>query len=273
MTGKPEIITVDRSNVGETGFFCYMSRRKSEGYLRKLAWIKARLDEGMRIKMLKLPERGFIEYIPGEYAWRAVTAKNYTVIHCLWVVGKSKGRGLGRVLLEECVKDARKAGMAGVAMVTSEGNWPAGKRLLEGRGFKAVDTAPPSFTLMVKKLKPGPAPSFPHDWAARAARFGRGLTILSTDQCPYLPDAVRILLEAAASKKLKARVIEFRTAADVQTLAPSPYGAFSIVYDGRLLGNHYLSEEVFLGLIGRNPQPRPCPGERRPHAGADRFRH
>ncbi len=61
---KAEIVIVDRSNIEETGFFCYMSRRKSEGYLRKLAWVMARLKEGMKIKMLKLPERGFIEYIP-----------------------------------------------------------------------------------------------------------------------------------------------------------------------------------------------------------------
>jgi GNAT superfamily N-acetyltransferase len=253
MTKKAEIITVGRSNVAETGFFCYMSKRKSEGFLRKVAWVKARFDEGMRIKMLKLPERGFIEYIPGEFAWRAVNAKGYMVIHCLWVVGKSKGKGFGVALLDECVKDARKAGMLGVAMVTSEGNWLAGRKLLEGRGFKAVDAAPPSFSLMVKKLKPGPDPSFPHDWAARAARFGKGLTILSSGQCPYHPDAGQILLDAAARKKIKARVVRFRTAADVQARSPSPYGVFSIVCDGHLVGYHYLGEEDALGLLGRKP--------------------
>lgn len=248
-TRKEEIVTVDRSNVEETGFFCYMSKRKSEGYLRKLAWVKARLKEGMRIKMLKLPERGFIEYIPGEKAWRAVNAEGWMVIHCLWVVGKSKGRGLGAALLEDCVKDARNAGMLGVAMVTSEGNWLAGKKLLASRGFQAIDKAPPSFTLMVKSLKPGPLPSFPRDWAARAARFGQGLTIIRSDQCPYHPDAARILLEAAAKKRIKTRVVEFRTARDVQTLSPSPYGVFNIVYDGRLLGYHYMTEEGFFEAL------------------------
>jgi hypothetical protein len=162
------------------------------------------------------------------------------VIHCLWVVGKSKGRGLGGLLVDECVQDARKAGMRGVAMVTSEGNWLAGKRLLESRGFQAVDTAPPSFALMVKSFKPGPQPTFPRDWAARAACHGRGLTIFRSDQCPYLPDATRVLLEAAAKKKVKARVVELRTARDVQTLSPSPYGVFNIVFNGKLLGYHYL---------------------------------
>lgn len=244
------IIDVDRSNVEETGFFCYMSKRKSEGYLRKLAWVRKRLDEGMRIKMLKLPERGFIEYIPGGKAWRAVNSEGYMVIHCLWVVGQSQGRGLGAALLEECVADAKKAGMNGVAMVTSEGNWLAGKGLLERRGFQAVGTAPPSFALMVKRLKPGPLPSFPVDWAARAARCGPGLTILRSDQCPYLPDATRILEEAAARNRIRTRVVELQTARDVQALSPSPYGVFHVVYNGRLLGHHYLREKDFFKALG-----------------------
>jgi hypothetical protein len=88
-----EIITVTAQNIETTGFFCYMSKKKSEGYGRKLKWLKDRFNEGMRIKLLKLPERGFIEYIPGEHAWRAVHADGYLFIHCLWVVGKSKGKG------------------------------------------------------------------------------------------------------------------------------------------------------------------------------------
>ena len=90
--------------------------------------------------MLELPERGFIEYIPGEFAWRAIETKGWMVIHCLWVVGKSKGRA-SAAASSECVKDAKKSGMRGVAMVTSQGNWLAGQKLLESHGFKAVDTA------------------------------------------------------------------------------------------------------------------------------------
>ena len=245
------IIDVDTSNVKETGFFCYMSKRKSEGYLRKLDWVKARLGEGMRIKLLKLPERGFIEYIPGEKAWRAVRAKGWMVIHCLWVVGKSKGRGLGGLLIDECVEDARKAGMRGVAMVTTEGNWLAGRKLLEKHGFVALDAAPPAFTLLAKPFAPGPLPSFPKDWEARAARFGPGLTVLRTDQCPYLPDAVSKLMDAAARRKIKACVVELRSAREVQTLSPSPYGAFNIVLDGKLVGYHYLLDEDAAAALGR----------------------
>lgn len=248
---KPIIVNVDRTNVDQTGFFCFMSKRKSEGYLRKLSWVKARLGEGMCIKMLELPERGFIEYIPGEHAWRAINAKGWMVIHCLWVVGRSKGKGLGGLLVDECIKDARKAGMAGVAMVTSKGNWLAGSKLLGSHGFKVVGTAAPSFTLMAKALKPGRLPSFPDDWADRAARFGKGLTILTSAQCPYHPDATRILAAAAAKKKIKVRVIELRTARGVQRLSPSPYGVFQAVLDGKLVSHHYLLEKDAMELLAR----------------------
>ena len=251
MKKDAELVDVGPSNVSELGFFCYMSKRKSEGFRRKLDWVRGRFDEGMRIKMLKLPERGFIEYLPGEFAWRVVNAaKGYMFIHCLWVVGKSKGKGFGAALLNECTSDAKKAGMAGVAMVTSEGTWLAGKKLLLKQGFKAVAEAPPSFTLMVKTFGTAPPPSFPRNWEARAKRFGKGLTVLRSDQCPYLEDATNTLLEAAAEKGIKSRVIELKTAAEVNRLSPSPYGVFNVILDGRLLSYRYLLKEEFFQLLG-----------------------
>jgi ribosomal protein S18 acetylase RimI-like enzyme len=125
-------IDVTLDNVDQTGFFCLMSRRKSVGYLRKLRWVKARFEEGLQIKMLDLSEggRGFIEYTPGEFAWRPVEALGYLFIHCLWVVGNSRGKGYAKLLLDECLADAQRCGARGVAMVTSECNWLLGKRLL-----------------------------------------------------------------------------------------------------------------------------------------------
>ena len=111
-----KIIDVDQQNVTETGFFCKMSQRKSAGYRRKLAWLEARFAEGLRIKLLDLSQggRGFIEYIPGEYAWRPVEAAGYLFIHCLWVVGKSKKK-LAQLL------DERAARVKMVPLSTSSG--------------------------------------------------------------------------------------------------------------------------------------------------------
>lgn len=241
-----KLIDVNEDNVSETGFFCFMSKRKAEGYQRKLSWLKARFAEGMKIKILKLPERGFIEYIPDECAWRAVKAQGYMFIHCLWVVGKSKGKGCATLLLDECIEDAKKSGMHGVAMVTSEGNWLAGKKLLLKHGFESVDQAPPSFELMVKKFGDAASPSFTRDWDTKMSQYVKGLIILRSDQCPYIDDATIIIAEAANELGIKSRVIELSDHKEVQTLAPSAYGVFNVIYDGNLLSYHYLTKREFL---------------------------
>ena len=236
---EPKIVEINAENVDQTGFFCYMSKRKSEGYRRKLEWLKARFDEGMRIKMLELPERGFIEYIPGEYAWRPVDAPGYMFIHCLWVVGKSRKKGFAGSLLDECEKDARAAGMKGVVMLTSERNWLVGKKALLRHGFESAATEPP-FDLLVKSFEAAKPPSLTGDWEAKAGRFGDGLTVVRTDQCPYIPDATETVLEAARELGIKSRVVELKSSSDIRKKSPSPYGVFSIVLDGRLLSYHYL---------------------------------
>lgn len=253
MTGvrKINIIDVSSVNLEHTGFFCYMSKPRAEGYKLKLNWLKQRFAEGMRLKMFELPERGFIEYIPGEYAWRSVDAKGYMLIHCLWVVGKSKGKGLGGILLEECIKDAKVSGMNGVAMVTSERVWLAGEKLLLKHGFESVGEAPPAFNLMVKKFGDAPIPTFTPDWEEKANRWGQGLTVIRTDQCPYIPDATNHVLKTAQELGIPARVIELKSSQDVRELAPSPYGVFSIVHDGRLLSYHYLLPKDLVKAINK----------------------
>jgi len=238
-TDQINLIDVNADNVDQTGFFCFMSKRKTEGFQKKLDWLKQRFFEGLRIKMLELPERGFIEYIPGEYAWRAVNATGYMFIHCLWVVGKSKGKGKAGILLEQCVNDTKTAGMNGVAMVTSERVWLIGKKLLLKHGFESVSEAPP-FNLMVKKFNSAPDPSFTGNWEHKANRYGNGLTVICSDQCPYIPDATNMVLEFARKRQIPCQVIELKNCHDVRELAPSPYGIFSIVYNGKLFAYYYL---------------------------------
>lgn len=235
-----KMIDVTTENVDKTGFFCYMSKKKSPGYQAKLTWLKERFKEGMRIKMLELPERGFIEYIPGEYAWRAVHAEGYMVIHCLWVVGKSKKKGFGKLLLEACIEDARESGFKGIAMVTSEKVWVANKKILVKTGFESVDEAPPSFNLMVKKFQNVPSPSFTGNWEQKAAQTGKGLTVFATQQCPYIPDALEVTRHFAQSRGIPFHVVEIKSAEDVRRLTPAAYGTFSIVHDGSLLSYYYL---------------------------------
>ncbi len=243
------IIDVNAENVEQTGFFCYMSKRKSEGYQRKLDWLKARFSEGMKIKMFELPERGFIEYIPGEYAWRAADAAGYMFIHCLWVVGKSRGKGLAGILLEQCIDEAKAAGMNGMAMVTSERVWLIGKKLLLKYGFESVAEEPP-FNLMVRKFNDATAPSFTGSWEQKAARYPKGITVFRSDQCPYIPDAATTILDFASERGIQSQVVELTSSQDVRNLSPSPYGVFSIVNDGRLLSYYYLLPKDLVKIFG-----------------------
>jgi hypothetical protein len=60
----------------------------------------------------------------------------------------------------------------------------------------------------------------------------------AADQCPYFHDAVQQTLDTAQKMGAKdRRTVELQSLQEVQDLAPSPYGTFSIVYDGALLAH------------------------------------
>ena len=239
-----DIIDVTSANVDQTGFFCYMSKRKEPGYKQKREWLEERFAEGMKLKILHehgARDRAFIEYIPGEYAWRAIHAPGYLVIHCLWVVGQGKGKGYGTRLLKECLADAKAQGKRGVVMVSSDGNWLAGKKLFLKNGFVEIDQAPPAFQLLVHRFGESPLPAFPKDWEKRQAAFGCGLSVVRTTQCPYNENAAKALMESASAKGIPARVVELQSAREVQKSAPCAYGTFAIVYDGKLFSYTYMT--------------------------------
>jgi L-amino acid N-acyltransferase YncA len=245
MNDSVEIITVDGTNFEEYGFFCYKSKPKSQGYQKKLDWLRQRFAEGLRIKILYESGRsvGFIEYIPGEHSWRVVEAPDYLVVHCLWVVGRGKKKGYGSRLLSECVEDAQRLGKHGVAMVSSRGNWLAHEKVFLKNGFEKVDAAPPSFNLLVKEVKAGPVPVFPQDWEKRLGQYSSGVTIVYADQCPYMPDAVQQAVDAFAARGIEAKVVKLESSAEVRAKSPTAYGVFGIVCDGRLLTYHYLGKK------------------------------
>jgi len=247
-----EVIDVEPGNITEMGFFCYMSKPKSPGYQQKRKWLGDRFTEGLKLKILHEKggrHVGFFEYIPGEYAWRAVHAPGYLVIHCLWVVGKGKCKGYGTRLLEECLEDARRQGRRGVVMVSSDGTWLARKDIFLRNGFVEVEQAAPSFQLLVHRLDAAPDPSFPKNWEERLAHLGSGMTIVRSSQCPYNEDAVGGILQFAQESHIPVRTVELNSAREVQDGAPCPYGTFGVVLDGRLFSYTYLKQADFIKLL------------------------
>lgn len=251
MTSQIEIVSVDAENLATRGFFCRKSKMKTLGNRRKLDWASERFSEGLGIDILYDDGRsvGFVEYAPGEHAWRAVDADGYTFVHCIWVVGRAKGKGYGTRLLERVEAAAVRQARRGVAMVVSSGNWLADGMLLAKHGYTVVDEAPPAFRLMAKSFGDAPGPRFPTDWEARAAAFGEGLTIVTTDQCPYLDDAEQAIVSGATAAGVPPSIVRLESAAEVQQRSPSAFGVFGVVLDGELLTYHYLLEKDVAALL------------------------
>jgi hypothetical protein len=172
-----------------------------------------------------------------------VEAPGYLVIHCLWVVGRGKKKGYGSRLLNECLEDAQQQDKSGVVMVSSRGNWLANEKVFLKNGFENVGMSPPSFNLLVKKVKEAPEPFFPQDWEERLKHYSSGVTIVYADQCPYMPDAVQQAVDAFATRGLGAKVVKFENSPEVRAKSPTAYGVFGIVIDGRLLTYHYLGNK------------------------------
>jgi GNAT superfamily N-acetyltransferase len=250
-----KIINTNADNIYDYGF-CGIKNIKQEGYKRKADWLRQRFSEGMRFKILHSAKEGFvgmIEYIPGRYAWRAVEAKGYMVIHCLFILYKKyQGKGYGSLLVEECLKDAKKEKMNGIAVVTRKGPWLAKKELFLRKGFELIDEAPPDFELLAKILKKGPClPKFSGNWKERMNRYSKGLTIIRSDQCPYVEKMVKEINETAKERYgLKAKIVELKNCKDAQN-APSAYGVFSIVYNGKLLADHPISNRRFMNIMNK----------------------
>ena len=244
------IIDVDENNISQYPPKCFLNP-KNEGYQIKLEWLKKRFSEGLKIKLLYLETKciGFIEYVPGEYAWRAVDAKGYMFIHCIWISpNKHKEKGYGSLLVKECIKDAKKEGKYGVAVVTSEGPFMAGKDLFLKNEFKSITSAKPSFELMVKILKEGSLPKF-NDWEKQLSKY-EGLNIIYSNQCPWVARSIKELSETTKKKGLELKVTELKNAEQAQN-APSLYAVFNLIYNGKLLIDHYISNTRFLNIINK----------------------
>jgi GNAT superfamily N-acetyltransferase len=229
------------------------------GYRRKTDWLKARYPEGLRYKVLRSEEFGdigMIEYAVGNHAWRPVEAEGYLVIHCLWVYGKHKRKGLGSLLLESCLEDAKKSKCRGVAVVTSSDSLMAGSDLFMKAGFVAVDRTTGSseasaapYELLVKKLKKtAPDPRFIVEKERLLKRYRKGLTILGADQCPYVANSVERIAEASRRLGLEAKVVRIGSAKASREL-PTPYGVFSIIFDGKLIAHRPISATRFMSVM------------------------
>jgi ribosomal protein S18 acetylase RimI-like enzyme len=246
-----KIITITEENLAEhPQAICYINP-KHPSYGIKIDWLKQRLKEGLVIKLLyaeneKKPQ-GYIEYVPGQRAWRAVYAPDYLFIHCIWVYANAyKNKGIGSIMVGEVLKDAAAKNLNGAAVVSSEGAFMAKANLFKKNGFLVMDAAPPGYKLLVKQLRPSIPPAF-MDWQKQLQTY-HGLHIVYSNQCPWVARFVSEVGSFANSKGLKLHITELKSAGQAQQ-APSPYATFNLIHNGKLLADHYISMTRFSNIL------------------------
>jgi GNAT superfamily N-acetyltransferase len=252
---KPKIVDAGPEAIADYGM-CGYRDPESPGFRRKLEWLGQRFEEGLRIKVLRSEADGvvgWIEYLPGEFAWRGVRAPGYMVIHCLFIMKKAyKGKGYGRQLIEACEEDARAKKMHGVAVVASKGTWMAKKAIFLRNGYELIEEAPPHFQLLAKRFtSDAPLPGFTGNRAEKLARHTRGLTIIYCHQCPYVSKALDEIPPVAREEfGVKPRVVALPDCRSAQD-SPNPYGVFSIIWNGELVADHPISKTRFRNIMKR----------------------
>jgi L-amino acid N-acyltransferase YncA len=242
----PDLIHVTPENVDEIGIHCVGSK-EHPGRKPKIEWFKREYKRGLRILMLFSAKAGksvgFIEYAPGESAWRAVNAPNYLVVHCIWV--KSAGKGYGSKLINEVLVEAKNKRRHGVVVVTSTGTWCAKSAIFEKNGFKLVNKSEP-FGLYVKKAKKSAEdPGFATTCPSKAKNL---LVFRYSSQCPYVAKAVEELSAEAGARKVRLKLQEIKTPREARS-APTPYGVTSLEMGNKVLVDHAISRTRFRNIL------------------------
>jgi len=238
-----DIVTINSGNLAQhPGTICFINPKNPSFHLKN-EWITQRFSEGLRIKLLYTGDwkkvAGFIEYVPGEFAWRAVSAAGYMFIHCLWIYpNENKNKGFGTRLIEECIEDARQNNCNGVAVVTSKNAFMANSSLFLKNGFHEIANDGVGNELLVLSINEAALPTI-NDWKKQLAKY-QGLHIVYSKQCPWVARMVEEIRESELAKKLNLQITQLKTSTDAQN-APSLYSVFSLINNGKLLADRYIS--------------------------------
>jgi len=246
-----EIVSVNPGNLAaHPGIVCFINP-KHPSFPSKIEWLKDRFSEGLRIKLLYVEGQkkaaGFIEYVPGEFAWRAVSAKNYMFIHCLYVYpNNNKNQGYGSLLIEACLEDARKHGLAGVAVMVSKNAFMSDVDIFLKNGFIHADRDGQGNILLINQFGAAVLPSFnrPSD----LEKNYKGLHIRYSRQCPWVARLIDEINKAGIAERLNIDIREITTATEAQQ-TPAFYGVFTFLNNGKVLADRYVSLTRFKNIL------------------------
>lgn len=244
-----KIVEVTPENVQVETLFCIKDIKKP-GFDSKRKWFEKRYKEGLRLRILKDEGDkmvGFIEFTPASKAWRPVDADNFMFIHCLAVYSKKdRQKGFGSMLIDEAEREAKSLNMSGICVMTSNGSWIAKKSVFEKYGFEEVDSRG-RFELLTKTWDNKTSNPKLYDWTLQQKKY-KGWNLVYADQCPWHEKSAFDLLNTAMDYGIDLKVTKI-TSVEEAKQAPSGFGVFNLLHDGKLLEDHYLSATRFKNIL------------------------
>jgi len=249
-----KIIDLTPENIADYGVCGYKDVNKHIELRNKIDWYAEYYPKGLRIKAIITKTgvyQGMLEYIPGKYAHRPVNADGYLFIQCLFAGFKKefKEKGFASQLLDICTQEAESQKMKGVAVVTRKGSFMADNRIFLKMGFQICDKAKPDFELLVLKFdEKAENPTFSKNINEIPTEYKEGLTIMRSVQCPYTEKNVNSIIESAKKMNLNVELVELKNAEEVQK-SPCAFGTFSIIYNGKIISHHPISNTRFENIM------------------------
>lgn len=244
-----KIITITPENAEKETFFC-IKDTKRQGFKDKHHWFKKWHKKGLQLKILKNDEDkmiGFIEYVPAKYAWRPIDADNYMFIHCTYIYAKKdRSKGYGAMLIDDAEKEAKAKGLDGLCVMTSNGGWLANQTIFEKNGFTQLETKD-RFQLMAKTWNHNAKKPRLLDWHSQQKKYN-GWHLSYADQCPWNEKSVAAILNVAMDHGINLNITKINTVKEAKR-APSGFGVFNLLHNGKLLEDHYLSATRFKNIL------------------------
>ncbi len=244
------LIKITHDNLELEHICCALADKKDLQVMSKKNWLKERLDEGLVFLKCDVQGKCFIEYIPAEYAWAPIEAKDYMYINCLWVSGQLKGHGYSNLLLDKCIEDSKEKGKKGLVILSSKKKmgFLSDPKYMKYKGFKTVDTANPYFELMYLPFDESINKPCFNKAVYEHKNIPKGFTLYYTNQCPFTAKYVPLLESMAKERNVVFHTVHIKTREDAQN-APTPFTTFALFYDGQFVTHEILSEKKFEKIL------------------------
>lgn len=245
-----EFINITTENLAQEHLCCIIrSKKPHPGIDAKRQWLSNRLKEGHVFRKLNAAKATvFIEYAPLETAWVPIIGDNFYYVYCLWVLGREKGKGYGRALMEYCLDEARKQGKSGVCMLGSKKQkaWLSDQAFAKKFGFEVVDTTEYGYELLAVSFDKT-VPKFAKNAKSQGIE-SKELTIYYDMQCPYVDQTIRAIKQYCETNGVPVSFMQVDTLQKAKEL-PCVFNNWAVFYQGKFETVNLLDLEALKRIL------------------------